>query len=616
MSRLSRLVCRLLPRGFAAETRGAVSVETLIIVPMLAWALVAMVVFFDGFRTRNQTQVAAQVVADLLSREANMFTTAYLEGMNDVFDFIADARVPTRLRISSVMWSSAERRNVLQWSYGTRGLAPLPPETFADLAAGEYQRLVARFNATGGTGFAAAANQAPAPWLAERIPPVLPGEALIVVESFAIWSPFANVGVGQIRFAPVVVTRPRFSPFILLEGAIPVFPEDDYEVAFAGYFPNPPEQLPAPVPAPPPPPPQNVVADQNFDAGTASGWSSQTITTTSQPGIGSYLGPFGGSTWDAPVTRTIDLGAPNRASARIVFDLLIIDSWDGYDPNWASVEGDVFQILVGGVPISSDAFANWTGGWLDNDRTATVNHEGSVYTVNMTRTFGPAYFTGGCCTEWQRDQIWRVTVDIQAPPQTFTLGFRARLNQGTSDESFGIDNFRVTWENGTRTPAPFVANPAALTGTDPHTRFRTYAGCPQAAIATNWLTIRNTQLGSRIQFQRRAGGTTNLSTCGISGAARFISAQPTFILNYTNNGNGQNGQRLRLRTEDNNSGRTCDATMLVRDPNGQFWFNDDLQGFGWNAGLNMGHAQSGVYTIWLGSYNSGTCLTNMVIERY
>jgi hypothetical protein len=354
------------------------------------------------------------------------------------------------------------------------------------------------------------------------------------------------------------------------------------------------------------------VANQDFNTGGAPEWSSQQLTTSSQPGITTYLGPFGGATWTTPVTRVLDLGAANRSSARIEFDLIIIDSWDSYSTEWAAVEGDVFQILINGVPISTDAFSHGLSGFTENTRTSTVNHEGAIYTINMTRTQSGTNFTG---SSWN-DQIWRVTVDIQAPPQTFTLGFSARLSQDIADEAFGIDNFRVTHESGARVPASFTANPAALTGTDLHTRFRTYSGCPQAAIATNWLTARNTDLSSALTFRRRAGGTTNLGNCGISGASRFISAQPTLVFNYTNNGTGGNGQRLRIRTEDGNSGNTCDATILVLDPFGQYRWNDDLSGFGWNAGLNLGNAPSGTYTVWLGTFNSGTCLTNLRLERY
>lgn len=608
-----KTLARLLPFRFAAESRGSVTVETLIIFPTLAWALAATVVFFDGFRSRNQTQVAAQVVADLLSREANMFTTAYLEGMNDVFDFLADARFPTRMRISSVMWNSALEQNALQWSYGTRGLAPLPPETFGDLAEGDYETLVARFGTQEGFTFASAAAQAPAPWLAERIPPVLPGEALIMVESFAMWSPFANVGVGRMRFNPIVVTRPRFSPWINLEGAIPIFPESDYEVTFAGYTPPAPEQLPEPVPEPPPQP-NNVVANQDFNTGTATGWSSQQQTATNQAGINTYLGPFGGGTWTTPVTRTLDLGAADRSSARVEFDLIIIDSWDAYSTEWAAVEGDIFQILIDGVPISSEPFAHALSGFTENARTSTVNHEGAVYSVQMTRTQSGTNFTG---SSWN-DQIWRVTLDIQAPPQLLTLGFAARLTQDLADEAFGIDNFRVTHESGTRVPASFVANSGHMTGTDPHTRFRVYTDqCPQAAIGANWLTVRNTNLASALSFQRRAGGTRSLNSgCNLGVTGGRISAQPTLVLNYTNDGNGSNGQRLRLRTHDNNNGQSCDSTLLVRDPFGQYWFNDDISSSNYNSRLNLGHAATGTYAIWMGRFSSGFCNTQLVLERY
>lgn len=603
------ILSRLLPKHFAAETRGSVTVETLIIFPTLAWALAATVVFFDGFRTRTQTQVAAQVVADLLSREPNMFTTNYLEGMNNVFDFLADSRFPTRLRVSSVLWNSAEDRNALQWSYGTRGLQALPPETFDDLASDNYPALVARFGNTEGFSFASAAAQAPVEWLADRIPPVLPGEALIMVESFALWSPFANVGVGEMRFNPIVVTRPRFSPWINLEGAVPVFPESDYEVTFAGHAPvvPPPAELPPPVPQP-----SNTVVSQSFDTGGASGWSSQTITATNRAGIGSYLGPFSGTTWDAPVTRSVDLGAADRATARIEFDLLIMDTWDGYSTEWSAVEGDIFQILINGTPISSDVFYSWSPNFGDNARTSRVNHEGAVYTVAMTRTFSGAHFASSASA----DQIWRVTVDIQAPPRVFTLGFRSRSDNNVADESWGIDNIQITHGTGTRTPAPFTANASALLGADPHTRFRRYSGCPNIQIAANWMTVRNTDLATALQFRRLAGGTQNLANCNLGTGSRFISAQPAFVLNYTNDGNGRNGQRLRLRMEDGNTGRTCDTTFMVRDPNGQWWYNDDLPNYGWNAGLAMGNAPTGLYHVFIGTYNSGTCQADIILERY
>lgn len=141
---------------FRDDTSGAVSVETMIILPLLLWALVATVVFFDAFRTRHQAQTAALTVADIISRwtDERELTTDYLEGMNDVFDFLANSRQPTRLRISAVIWESGPQRNLVQWSYGTRGLAPLPPNFFALLNAQSDQPLDNAFGGDDSFSFA------------------------------------------------------------------------------------------------------------------------------------------------------------------------------------------------------------------------------------------------------------------------------------------------------------------------------------------------------------------------------------------------------------------------------------------------------------------------------
>jgi hypothetical protein len=603
----------LLRHRFLSENRGSVSIETLIIVPLLFWAMVSTVVFFDGFRSRNQTQVAAQTVADLLSRSTDAFTTDYLEGMNDVFDFLADTRYPTRLRISSVIWNSARQQNALQWSYGTRGFSSLPEETFSDLATGDMAQLIARFGTGEGFNFAAAAAQAPSPELAQRIPPILPGEALILVESFSMWTPFANVGVGQIRFNPIVVTRPRFSPWINLEGVGEIAPESDYELTIAGYVPALPPPEPAPEPEPEPPI-TNVVVNQSFDTSGGTEWSRATTTLRSGSNTDRFLGPFGGETWDQPVTRNVDLGGI-RVSARIEFDLLVIDSWDGFSQpgTHTFVEGDVFQVLINGTPITWSSFQHDSGGWLANTRTSQAFVGGSRYTMTATRTLTGSNFQG---FGWN-DQIWRFVIDVQSPPQTFTLGLRARLNSGLDDESWGIDNISIEHTPGTPVPVDFTPSARTLLGADPHTRFPVHSGCPDHRLPTNWLTFRSSQLGP-IAMQRSARGGTLVSSTNCPGMSNFrhTHASPTLALNFTHDLAQRNGNRLRLRADDSNNGQTCDATLLVRDPSGQWWFNDDSSNHSYNPGLDMGHAQNGVYHVWIGNYWAAACDTQFLIERY
>ncbi|MGY6536731.1 MAG: TadE/TadG family type IV pilus assembly protein [Pararhodobacter sp.] len=604
---------------FRRDTRGTVSVETIIILPLLLWALVATVVFFDAFRTRQQVQTAALSVADLISRETAMVTPSYLEGMNDVFDFLAASRRPTRMRISSLIWNSAEQRNRVQWSYGTRGMAPLADPVFAMLAANDHQSLLQFFGDDESFSFAGAQAQMPTPDLIDRIPPILPGEAVILVESFALWSPFVDVGFAQRRITHVVATRPRFAPWIHLEGSIPVFPEDAYEMVIADDDDDDDDDDPVcEQPGDPGCPTGTTdIVDTSFDDATGPGTTGWSHHTVSQGGasVGRFLGPFGRETFHNPVTYSVHLGAP-AVSATIDFDLVIIDSWDGYNRDWSDMRGDNMTIMIDGTPISLDVFSVDYFGFYRNPRRAEGVLNGTRYTVEMTPiSHGIDLYGSG----WH-DQLWRVVLTLEAPPWQFNVGFSANLDEDVNNESFGISRFRVTADHGTPVPAAFTPDPASQTGTDHHTRFPVYAGCPDPRISAPWLTIFNTDLSSPLTIQRRAGGSTQLTGCPDIDGVGFINASPHLVLRYDNEGQSGTNRRLRLLMNDGNRGRSCDTTLLVRDPSGQWWFNDDISNSWWstdlNARLNMGNAETGVYHIWIGTWNGSGCDADLIIERY
>lgn len=594
--------------GFSRDTRGSVSVELIIVIPMLLWALAASVVFYDGFRTRYHAQMAAQTVSDIMSRETDLFTADYVEGMNDVFDFLVDARIPTRIRVSSVIWDSANMRNRLQWSYGTRDLTGLPTNTFELMQNGDLETLLGLFGEDTSYSFASAAAQMPVEDLPNRIPPVLPGEALLMVEAFALWTPFTNVGIGRIRFAPVVVVRPRFAPWINFDGIDPVYPEADYEILWTGGG-N--DELPDPNdPDGPPDDPGGTVTSFTFDSGVTTGWSHSTTTAGSAVG-GSFLGPFGRETYADPVTLAVNLGT-SPETATIEFDLLILDSWDGYNSTWSLPRGDTISILIDGTPITLDAFVSWSGGWYDNTRSAAGFIDGMQYQVTLTRTQSGSSFFGSSFN----DSVWRATLTLANPPAQFALGFSAGIDSDPSDESFGIDNLRYS-ASGANTGRPFFTPDARdANGIDPFTRFRRYSGCPELQISAPWLTLTNSDLQNPVSFLRQVGGPTDLGSCGlVNGRVRgSLGAEPALILNYDSQSQRGNGRRLQIRMDDGNNGYTCDSTMLIRDPNGQWWFNDDISG--WNAGLRMGNASSGTYAIWLGTYNGSDCTAQISFSRY
>ncbi|MCC5956417.1 MAG: pilus assembly protein [Natronohydrobacter sp.] len=595
------------------DTRGSMTVEMVLVVPVLLWAYFAMVIFFDAYRARMEAQAAALTVADLISRQTDTIRADYLEGMNDVYDFLTTRAQDTRLRISSVTWDQDMQDNVIMWSHGTRGLPSLLDlsDMMLELGfLGPDGSDAAAADLPNGPGFGNFLNMIPRADLQQRIPNVLPGEALILVEAFTIWeSPIRSwMGMNFLndtRLSPIAVTRPRFSPFIRSEFDNNVFPE------------GPPETLP-PVgtpegPVEPEPEPEEPVSttativDTDFSNGVPVGWSRTTVNGT---GANAFLGPFGRETWATPVTYAVNLGEVSQ-SAVIEFDLFVIDSWDGFNTQWAHPEGEFLTILVNGTSIALDGFHVDPNVMMSLPRRTVASRAEGRFTTTMELIQTGNFFGAG----WT-DQIWRVRIEVENPATQFTLGFAGRLDEPTDNESFGFRSFRITAERGQHGPAHFVPNAATLLGTDPLTRFASYSGCPDTRIPAVNMTMRNSNLSEVVRMRRRAGGTNGFSGCGIPGTSRFIGASPTMVLHYTNDTSDVNGNRLRIRTEDNNNGRTCDSTILIRDPFGQWTFNDDLSPFGWNGGINMGHPVTGEYHIWLGSYSSGNCQTDLRFERY
>jgi len=761
---------RLPPLNWIRAERGSVSLELVLVLPLLFFGLVVTAVAFDGFRARNQTLVATHTVVDLLSRESSMFTTQQLERMNDVYDYLAQTRYPTRLRISSMIWNQAEGRHQLQWSYGTRGLMPLTddmvrllstglvtdwnsvlhlgaelpqdlanapgtlpgtagnlleqitelPEATATGALSGVQQVAAGVSAHS-TGPMAGMLGLPEVNLLARVPPAQPGEAVIVVESFARWTPFANVGIGQLRLSPIAAARPRFTPFVNLEGAIPVFPEDFTET---------PDEIEPVVADPNTPPPITATPNDvtpvtifqtNFANGDTSGWSRN--TTTSVAGLGRVLGLFGNETFAAPVTRALTLPA-GTGRVDIAFDFWAVDSWDGRDPNYSDpIIGDVFSIFMNGRAISTDFFQIGTNAFHNRNRFTYVLHGPTAWTVTMQQTQNDVNIAG--VSSWV-DEIWRVTITGINPPSELVMGLSSRLSNAIANESWAITNVAVTATPGAGAAHGAPAPTGVQIGTHPGTRFPIYGGCPDPFLRGPVLSLRPADLSmeasapapnpgtaaslrglngqsfdflvtgrasgagaiwgtdiysddspiataavhagvlangeagivrltvapgaasytgsrrnavtsqswgswwgsytlarataqnmdTRFSFLRQAGGQTAMTDCpGLPGEARF-DGSALYVLDWNNEGLTGTGNRLRILTEDHNSGNSCDSALLVRDPDGQWWYNNDISGANRNARLDMGNAANGNYHIFLGTWSGNRCNTHLVMERY
>src|SRR6056297_172505 len=89
---------------FRDDTRGTVTVEAVIIVPILFWAVSATWEFFELYRFKSVREKASYVVVDMISREQNGVDTAYLDNTLKLYDEVVRQSGNNQLRVSSILF--------------------------------------------------------------------------------------------------------------------------------------------------------------------------------------------------------------------------------------------------------------------------------------------------------------------------------------------------------------------------------------------------------------------------------------------------------------------------------------------------------------------------------
>ena len=177
------------PKSFCRNEKGSLSIEAVLAVPLLVWAITATFVFWDAFKTLNISQKATYTVADMLSRETQDITPAYMTAMHEIFDYLAESDGDNALRVSVVTLTqdpdTEEESLELVWSEGVGGI-----DGYDDLSV-----------------------------LEERIPDMAVGDQMIIVESEQEWAPAFSVGLASYRFREVALARPRFAPQLVWDAS-------------------------------------------------------------------------------------------------------------------------------------------------------------------------------------------------------------------------------------------------------------------------------------------------------------------------------------------------------------------------------------------------------------
>jgi len=175
-------------RGFKQDEKGTLLAETVIILPLLLWAYLALFVYWDAYRAVNTSQKAAYMISDMISREKTRLPANYPTGLRNVMRFLIDSDRDVKIRVTSIYWSITDNRFTVAWSRS-------PDNAMPQLTTATLQNVK------------------------NHIPKMADSDTVVLVETEVKYEPLFNIGLQDSVLRQFIVTRPRTLPKICLDGA-------------------------------------------------------------------------------------------------------------------------------------------------------------------------------------------------------------------------------------------------------------------------------------------------------------------------------------------------------------------------------------------------------------
>ena len=175
-------------KRFRNDEEGTVTLEAVLTLPLLFWALAATYEFFELHRYNSARDKASYTVADMISREMQSITPVYMNNAMTLFNTIANDSGTNQMRVSVVRYDVDTDTFSIRWSQ-VRGDGDMTVLTDAQVR-----------NAHG------------------SLPIMSDGEEVIVLESASVYPPIFDVGISEnLAIETRVMTSPRFAPQVVWE---------------------------------------------------------------------------------------------------------------------------------------------------------------------------------------------------------------------------------------------------------------------------------------------------------------------------------------------------------------------------------------------------------------
>lgn len=181
---------------FQSDEDASASIELVLVTPIIAWALLSTIVYFDAFRAETRNARAGLTIADMFSREVNTpvaIGANYIDAAQSLLRTLVETDPNPSIRVTSYSWDGPNNRYVVRWSQD-RGMGQVLTTADLDL-------------------------------IKDRLPIMANGATSILVETsteyrapFALGiAPFTNNNLGPIEMTTFTVISPRFRPAVCFD---------------------------------------------------------------------------------------------------------------------------------------------------------------------------------------------------------------------------------------------------------------------------------------------------------------------------------------------------------------------------------------------------------------
>lgn len=171
-------------RRFSDDTRGYITVEVMIILPVLLGIFGAGWVYFDAFHQQSINQKANYVIGDMISRETDPIDGPYINNARNLLrELTKSSGTDSDLRVTVVQYDATAAEWGLVWSKRRGDQSVLRS---ADMTQ-----------------------------LADRLPTGNDGDQLIVVETWDLHEPIFDLGLEAFDIKTYSFTRPRYTPQVV-----------------------------------------------------------------------------------------------------------------------------------------------------------------------------------------------------------------------------------------------------------------------------------------------------------------------------------------------------------------------------------------------------------------